>query len=304
ARHDDLDRDELVARAAALEPRHAVARQPEGASARGGGRDLHRDLAAQGRNLDRGTERRLGRRDRQGQVDVVPLALEERMRGDGDAQVQVAARAGRAGTLTGDADALAALHAGGDLHVDLALRALPPAAAARGARLSLNVAGAPAHRARLLEVHRERLARAVEGLVERDLDARLDVRAARGPIEAFVEPDASGAGAAPGVGAKVSEDRAEELGEVAEVAGVSAVLHSEAASGRACWWGLGVSLPVRSERIVAAALLGVGENLVGLADLLEAVGRVLGLRDVRVVLPREPAIGGLDRLVVRFPVDP
>src|SRR4030095_12954453 len=101
-----------------------------------------------------------------------------------------------------------------------------------------------------------------------------------------------------------SEDRAEELGEVAEVARVSAVLHSEAASGRACRWGLGVSLPVRSERIVAAALLGVGKNLVGLADLLEAVGRVLGLRDVRVILPREPAIGGLDRLVVRFPVDP
>src|SRR4029450_722734 len=48
ARHGDLARHELIAGAAALEPRHAIARQPERTSARGRGRHLHRDLAAQG----------------------------------------------------------------------------------------------------------------------------------------------------------------------------------------------------------------------------------------------------------------
>src|SRR6266571_1919246 len=105
------------------------------------------------------------------------------------------------------------------------------------------------------------------------------------------------------MGAQVSEDRAEEVGEAPDVAGVSAVLHSEAAAGRASWRGLGVALPVRSKRIVAPALLGVGENLVRLADFLEALGRVLGLCDVRVVLSCVPPIRGLDRLVVRVPVD-
>src|SRR5262249_23105407 len=271
ARHDDLDRHELIAGAAALEPRHAIARQPEGTSARGGGRPLHPHLAAEGGDLDRSAERRLGRGNRQAQVDVVALALEERMRGDGDAQVQVATRAGRARALTGNTDALAALHAGGDLHVDLAMSSLPPAAAARGARLSLHVAGALTDRARLLEVHRERLARAVKGVVERDLDARLDIGAAGAPVEAFVEADSSRAGAAAGVGSEVSEDRTEELGEVPEVSRVSSVLHSEAASGRGSRRGLGVALPVGSERIVPAALLRVGENLVRLADLLEAL---------------------------------
>src|SRR5262249_57801899 len=149
ARHDDLDGHELIAGAAALEPRHAIARQPEGTSARGRARHLHRHLAAQGGDLDRSAERRLGRGNRQAQVDVVALALEERMRGDGDAQVQVATRAGRAHALTGNTDALAALHAGGDLHVDLAMSSLPPAAAPPGAPPSLPLARAPTHPAPL-----------------------------------------------------------------------------------------------------------------------------------------------------------
>src|SRR4029450_5682904 len=123
---------------------------------------------------------------------------------------------------------------------------LRPAAAARGARLSLDVAGALTDRARLLEVHRERLARPVKGLVERDLDARLHIGGAGAPVEAFVEPDPSGAGAAAGVRGQVSEDRAEDLGEVPEVSRVFSVLHSEAASGRGSRRGLGVALPVGS----------------------------------------------------------
>ena len=64
-----------------------------------------------------------------------------------------------------------------------------------------------------------------------------------------------------------------------------------------------VTLPVRSERVVTAPLLGIGQDLVGLVDLLEAVGGVFALRDVGVVLPREPSIGRLDRFVVGLSVD-
>src|SRR5262249_1850637 len=58
--------------------------------------------------------------------------------------------------------------------------------------------------------------------------------------------------------------------------------------------------PVRAELIVLAALLGVGEHLVGLVDLLEAgLGLLVALVHVRVVLPGELAVGGLDVRVAR-----
>ena len=62
-------------------------------------------------------------------------------------------------------------------------------------------------------------------------------------------------------------------------------------------------MPVRSERVVAAALFWVGEHFVRFVDFLEAVGGVLALGDVGMVFPREAPVGGLDRLVVRLPVD-
>src|SRR3990172_8823531 len=83
--------------------------------------------------------------------------------------------------LPPDAAALAAPAARRDPHVHLAPRALPAAPAARPARPALDVAGALAGRARLLEVERERPARAGERLLERDLDGGLDVRAAPRP---------------------------------------------------------------------------------------------------------------------------
>src|SRR4030095_2972980 len=76
------------------------------------------------------------------------------------------------------------------------------------------------------------------------------------------------------------------------------------AGGRAPAAGLRlrVSLPVRPEGVVALALLGVGKNGVGLADLLEALG--VALVHVGMVLAGQPAIGRLDGLVVGRPVDP
>src|SRR6266496_3577564 len=61
---------------------------------------------------------------------------------------------------------------------------------------------------------------------------------------------------------------------------------------------LGIVLPVGPERVVPLALLGVAPDLVSLRDFLEAGGRILALGDVRVMLPRQAPVGGLDRLVV------
>src|SRR5207245_9090987 len=128
--------------------------------------------------LDRRAQRRLGRRDRQGEVHVVALALELRMRGDGDNEVEVAAAAGAAAALAGHPHFLPRAHAGGNPHVDLAARALPARAVAGRARLAADVAAAVARGARLVELERKRLARSAERLLQRDLDARLHVLAA------------------------------------------------------------------------------------------------------------------------------
>src|SRR5438034_912099 len=229
-RHDDLDLHELIpaAAAAGADPRHPIAGQPERPPARRGRQDLHRDFAPQRRHLDVGAQCSLGRRDRQLELDVVALPLEERVRGDGHGEIEVAAAAGDAGALAGHAHALSRLHAGRDLHVELSPSPLPAAAA------------------------------------------------------------------------KIPEDRAEEVGEIAAIAAL--VLDAEPAA-RLTGSLLGVALPVGAERVVAAALLRIGEHLVRLVDLLEAVGRVLALGDVGMVLAGQPAEGGLDRLVVGLPID-
>src|SRR5947209_19854544 len=119
-RHDDLDLHELIpAAATGPGPRHPVARQPERAPARRGRRDLHRDFASQRRHLDVGAQRRLRRRDRQLELDVVALPLGERVRGDGHGEIEVAAAAAGAGAFAGNAHALSRLHTRRDLHVDL-----------------------------------------------------------------------------------------------------------------------------------------------------------------------------------------
>jgi hypothetical protein len=59
-------------------------------------------------------------------------------------------------------------------------------------------------------------------------------------------------------------------------------------------------LPVRAEPVVRAALLGILQDLVGLADFLEAGLGVGLLADVRVVLARQLAVGALDLVGARF----
>src|SRR5207249_11117594 len=107
---------------------------------------------------------------RQREVGVVGAGGGGRRGGGRHGEVEVAAGPDALGALAGDADPLVALDARRDLDVDLPARALPARAVAGRARLALDVAGAPAGRAWLVEVERERPARAVEGFLERGLD--------------------------------------------------------------------------------------------------------------------------------------
>src|SRR5439155_18456664 len=92
--------------------------------------------------FDGRAERRLGRRDRQLEQDVVALALEERMRRDGDLEIEVPARAASGTAFARHAHALTRANAGRNPDVELALGPLPATAAARLARLSVDVNGA------------------------------------------------------------------------------------------------------------------------------------------------------------------
>src|SRR5438105_1368704 len=215
-----------------------------------------------------------------------------------------------AAALTGDAHLLTGADTGGDSDVDVAPRALPARTVARRARLPADVAAALACCTRLVHLERERLAGAVKRLVQRDLDPCLNVFAAS-PAGAPAHPTAEEifeaaapeshaaarclAGAAH-AGAEITEDRAEEFRKVSGVA----VLHREA-TGLLTRGLLRVALPVGTEGVVSPSLLGIRQNLVRFVDLFEA--RVLTFVDVRVVLPGELPVGGLDRLVVGLPID-
>src|SRR5262249_19088921 len=153
-----------------------------------------------------------------------------------------------------------------------------------------------ADRAGLVDLQAKALSRAVERLVQADVDVGLDVVAtsSRRPraasteqiLEAFEVGRLSGAARAR-PRAEVAEDRPEEVREPAEVLGVAVLdveASREAGSGLASARLLGVALPVRAETVIAPALFGVGQNLVRLVDFLELVGRSGTFRDIRMVL--------------------
>ena len=135
----------------------------------------------------------------------------------------------------------------------------------RGAAAAAGGAGGVAQDGDLLRHARRRLQ-------ERDGDARLDVAAARRPSPAGAR------GAAEDVAEDVRERR-EDVAHVAE-SGAAAEVHP----------GPGVAEPV-----VLRALLGIGEDLIGLRRLLEAVlGLGVAWVAVRVQLHRHAAIGALE----------
>src|SRR4029077_20565581 len=122
----------------------------------------------------------------------------------------------------------AGVHAGGDLDVEIPRGLDPAAATTAGAGSPLDVAGPAALRAGLVQLQRHRLARALEGLLQRQLDARLDVApaptsrteaAAQVPQIRELELGGSAtAGAGAGEAARIAEDRAEEIREASRVA--------------------------------------------------------------------------------------
>src|SRR5581483_11979027 len=142
---------------------------------------------------------------------------------------------------------------------------------------------------------------ALEGLCQRDLELGLEVDARR---DARASSGTSAEEILRGESAAAAEERLEEIGEVPETFSVERAagtglapvdpVESTAVPGAAR--SVLIAGPVRADLVVPAALLGIGEDLVGLVDLLEAP---LGLRssvDVRVVLPGQLPVRPLDLL--------
>src|SRR5579862_9566013 len=282
ARDDDVHEHALVAASVPVKHGHAFAAEHHDRAGLRPRVELELLVAVEGRDLDRRAECGLGHRQVDGRVDVVALAHEAWVGSHVDAHVCVpCARAEDAGVpLAGEADLLAVVDAGWNLDVQPALfddaagaladRAwrldAPARASARRARLRANelpedaardllqAAGTATRRtgrdlaARLCAVaaaalasHRDAERNLADGaagrLDEFDLDVGAEIRAAR-PHARSEEI--------------VSEERGEEVGEVAEVE----VSRLEAAAAQP-------GVPVA---IVELARLRLRQHLVGLDD--------------------------------------
>ncbi len=112
---------------------------------------VQRVVAVERRHLHRAAERERGEGDAQLAVQIVVVALEERVVGDDHDDVEIARRAALGAVLAfaRQAQALAGGDAGRDLHLQIALLGGPPVAAAGRARLGDDAAGAAAVAARL-----------------------------------------------------------------------------------------------------------------------------------------------------------
>src|SRR2546428_6826237 len=280
-RQDYFDRQIQVAKAAGRAG-HPLAGEPDDAPVLCLGRDAKRDTPLQRGDGDLATEQGLVQRDRRLGAEVVPVAREEGVRLHADAQVEIARRAAaRTGKAwPGEPDALPVADAPGDL------AARPSRAAAVLAR-DLDGALGPLVR-----------------LGERDLDLGLHVLArSRARSRARPRPAEQIVGVGESAVADVAEQCPEEVREPGRVGaeGIRAgrpVVHAmePPPATRLTAHARGVALPVRTHGVVALALGGIAEDLVGLVDLLEPALRLRLLVDVRVVLARELAVRLLDVL--------
>src|SRR5438034_7272034 len=223
-------------------------------------------------------------RDRKLDTKIVAVAGEERMWLHADAQVGVAwgtAVLTRA-SLPCKSDALSIANTGRDSHRQASRRTTVRRVLSR----DLNDLLRPAIR-----------------LGKRDLDLALDVCAlARPSATARPRPREELVRIAESAVAGLPKECSEEVGEPARIAervlaGLPRVHVLETARAR----GPRASaprelLPLGADRVVALALLRIGEDLVGLVDLFEGFFGASALVDVRVVLARELAVGLLDVL--------
>src|SRR4051794_3695750 len=324
-----LDHEPIVQVTAAgtgAERRRTLAAQALERAVLGAGRHAQALGAVQRRDLDLGAGERLGDGDRDLDLEVVALGLEDRRLAHVRDHVEVARRpAAQAGlALAGQPDARALLDAGRDVHpiaLHLAQAALAAAgraglldhragAAAARARtrdgehaLALRLdaaavadradlrrgsrpgAGAAARRARRVGRDGHRHLGALDRLLERQRDGRLQILAALG--------DRLGARGAPAAGV---EDARQDVRERAEVRGAARRAARAAPAER-------IGAGEHAAAVVLLALLGIAQDVVGLGDLLEAVLGSGVLVRVRVILARELAVRLLDVVLRRLLVD-
>src|SRR5579859_861012 len=137
-RDDDVEVHDLVAPAARVQPRDALAAQPDRLAVLRPGGDPHRRLAAlDGRHRRLVAERGLRRRDPQDVDDVVRVAAEERVLAEPDEDVEVPGRAAAHARLAlpADADLLPVVDPRGEGDGHLALGVDAPLSAAIAAEL-------------------------------------------------------------------------------------------------------------------------------------------------------------------------
>src|SRR5262249_3742496 len=235
--------------------------------------------------------RRGGHRDRHAAEDVGAVALEEAMRADRHENVEITRRrAAQTGlALAGEANTRAVLDAGRDLDLQDLLLARAAGAGAARTRLVDHAPGAVAARAgaldgeeALLGAHlavalagrtvdrlgARRGARALArlaGLRRRDLD--LGVGALERILEADLEIEAqigaaAGTALAPAAAHELAEHLVEDVGE----AGAEIELEAGGTAARSAVLERGMAIAV-----VGGALLIVLQDVVGLADVLEAL---------------------------------
>ena len=182
--------------------------------------------------------------------------------------------------LPGQADMLALAHPFGDAYV-------------QGARLYRR----PAAGAGLGVLERYRAGLAGVCVFEVDEDFRVGVFAAR--VE--LAPGRTGEAAARrGAPEQAVEEIAELLRRATREAAAVELESLVPVRGRT---KVLARLPFRAEAVVSGALLRVLQDLVGLAELLEARLRVRLLAHVRMKLARELAVGPLDLVLGGVPVD-
>src|SRR5258706_9630336 len=138
-------------------------------------------------------------------------------------------------------------------------------------------------------------------LGQRDLDLALDIfalsRARTGPRTSATEQIVRiGEATVPSLAEEGPEEIGEPAGIVAKriLTGLPRVDVLESAGPGGTSAPLRELLPLRADRVIALALLGIAEDLVGLVDLFELFLRVRLFVDVRVVLARELSVGLLD----------
>src|SRR5664280_729846 len=302
-RQDDADLHVEVAAALALEARHPLAAEPEDTPVLSPGGDPQQDAAGQRPDGHLGADERLAERDRQLAAEGRAVAMEDRVRGDPRDEHEVPRSGALAAAAAAEPDPAPRHDAGGDLDLEP------------------------------LAVHVDQAGHAVEGVLEAQVDMRLHgrrcghvaARARPAPRRDLVE---LGRGPAEIVGHAAGEERPEEVREVGAVPGEleadaagsrSGAAHPRAparagtavraggrrepgegtagaervsAGPRSC---PGIVLPVGAQLVVLRPLRGVGEDLVGLVDLLEAaLGVAVPGVPVRVVLPGQLPVRLLD----------